>query len=145
MQRREERRTPKLGEVYTVEFTGTGSEQLGRRPAVVFQNNVGNLYSPNVIVLPMTSSLKKLGQPTHVLLRAEEVGLRMDSVVLCENPVTVSKSKVGGYITTIPREQMRQIAIGCMVATSATLFLNDQDFVVTQRHCEALNGVEVAG
>ena len=57
---------PRIGDVYYVEFTGVGSVQNGNRPAVVFQNNVGNRYSPNVAVLPMTSKLKKSNQPTHV-------------------------------------------------------------------------------
>lgn len=137
-----EERAPLLGEVYMVEFTGTGSEQLGRRPAVVFQNNAGNIFSPNVIVLPMTSSLKKMNQPTHVFLSASEVGLRMDSVVLCENPVTVSKSRVGSYITTVPDETMKKIAIGYVLATSATYFLDADDFAFTRERSARLNNVE---
>lgn len=46
-----------IGDVYMTRFVGTDSEQNGWRPAVVFQNNKGNAYSPNVIMLPMTSSL----------------------------------------------------------------------------------------
>lgn len=137
-----EGRVPLLGEVYLVEFTGTGSEQLGKRPAVIFQNNVGNVYSPNVIVLPMTSSLKKLNQPTHVLLNADETGLRMDSVVLCENPVTVSKSRVGSYLTTVPDDAMREIAIGYVLATSATYFLDVEDFETTREKSVRLNSID---
>ena len=138
-------RSPMIGEVYTVEFAGTESEQLGRRPAIVFQNNVGNLHSPNVIVLPLTSSLKKLSQPTHVLLKADEAGLRVDSMVLCENPVTISKAKVGSYITTVPDNLMREIAIGYVLATSAVAFLDNKDFLETQEKSIELNKRQVAG
>lgn len=141
--KRTEERTPLLGEVYMVEFTGTGSEQLGRRPAVVFQNNIGNCHSPNLIVLPMTSSLKKLNMPTHVLLPAE-VGLPKDSVVLCENPVTVSKSRVGSYMTTLPADHMREIASGFVLATSATVFLDYEDFLSTQEKGIRMNGRALA-
>ena len=141
----ENSRQPMIGEVYTVEFTGTCSEQLGKRPAIIFQNNLGNLYSPNVIVLPLTSSLKKMSQPTHVLLKADDTGLRIDSVVICENPVTVSKSKVGSYITTVPNDLMREVAIGYVLATSAAAFLDDDDFQKAHEKSIALNSVRVAG
>ena len=105
-------------------FEGSGSEQSGWRPGVVFQNNVGNLRSPNLIVLPMTSSLKKLGMPTHVLISAKDTDLRCDSVVICENPTCISKSKVGKYITTLSEEHMSQIAVAHLIATSALSFVD---------------------
>jgi mRNA-degrading endonuclease toxin of MazEF toxin-antitoxin module len=43
-----------------------GSEQSGIRPVLVIQNNVGNKYSPTLIITPLTSKAKKLAQPTHV-------------------------------------------------------------------------------
>ncbi len=36
-----------------------GSEQGGVRPVLVIQNNVGNKYSPTIIVAAITSQLKK--------------------------------------------------------------------------------------
>lgn len=111
--------TPRWGEVYNCLFEGTGSEQSGWRPAVIFQNNVGNAHSPNVIVLPLTTSLKRLDMPTHVIVRAEETGLRYDSMVICENPVCLSKKKLGDYITKLPNKYMTEIAIANLLATSA--------------------------
>lgn len=84
-------RVPQIGEVYLMKFGGSGSEQSGWRPGVVFQNNMGNAYSPNIIALPLTSSLKKTNQPTHVIIKAADSGLRRDSMVLCENPERMSK------------------------------------------------------
>ena len=71
----------RIGEVYLMKFDGTGNEQQGWRPGVVFQNNTGNQFSPNIIALPMTNSIKKKEQPTHVIIPAE-VGLNRDSMVL---------------------------------------------------------------
>ena len=79
-------RQPQIGDVYLMRFGGSGSEQSGWRPGIVFQNNIGNAYSPNIIALPLTSQIKKANQPTHVILPAKETGLRKDSMVLCENP-----------------------------------------------------------
>ncbi len=119
-----EDRVPKIGEVYMMKFEGTGSEQSGWRPALVFQNNVGNIYSPNVIVLPLTSKLKKANQPTHVVVSANGTGLARDSMVLCENPVSVAKDKLGRYLTTLPDEYMSKIAEAHILATSAIAFIN---------------------
>lgn len=67
-----EQRVPQIGEVYLMDFGGSGCEQNGWRPGVVFQNNVGNAHSPNIIALPLTSSIKKAGQPTHVVIKSAD-------------------------------------------------------------------------
>ena len=107
-----EDRTYKIGEVYYIEINGTNNEQRGCRPCVIFQNNVGNVYSPNIVALPLTTALKKTDMPTHIVLPSKETGLPKDSMVLCENPVCVSKTKIGNYITTLPNEYMMKIAEG---------------------------------
>ena len=117
-------RSPQIGEIYLMKFGGEGSEQSGLRPGLVFQNNTGNLHSPNIIALPITSSLKKSGQPTHVVLYASDTGLKRDSMVLCENPERLSKAKIGKYITTLSEQYMRQIAEASLLATSAISFLD---------------------
>ena len=82
---------PMIGEVYMMQFECSKCKQNGWRPGVVLQNNVGNIYSPNVIALPLTSAIKKISQPTHVVICAEDTGLWTDGMVLCENPETVPK------------------------------------------------------
>ena len=130
---------PRIGNVYLMEFGGSGSEQRGWRPGLVFQNNVGNIYSPNIIALPLTSSIKKLSQPTHVFLPADETGLYRDSVVLCENPERMSKKRIGRYLTTIPDEYMRQIAAANILATSAISYLNSNDLLTLLEKAIKLN------
>lgn len=134
--------TPKIGEVYMMKFNGIGSEQGGVRPGVVFQNNVGNLHSPNIIVLPMTSVVKKLGQPTHVLLRAKDCGLRLDSVVLCENPERMSKDRVFEYITKLPDDAMARIAEASMLASSAIAYLDIEALKRVWSRAMTLNGLK---
>lgn len=107
----------KIGEVYYMDFSGDGSEQIGVRPGVVLQNNIGNRYSPNIIALPMTTVKKKVSQPTHVVVDRIGSGLPRDSVVLCENPVCISKSRVRSYITTLPHKYMCMIAEASVIAT----------------------------
>ena len=117
-------KTPQIGEIYLMKFGGEGSEQAGLRPGLVFQNNTGNIYSPNIIALPITSALKKAGQPTHVVLYASDTGLKRDSMVLCENPERLSKAKLGRYITKLPDRYMRQIAEASLLATSVISYLD---------------------
>lgn len=122
----ENRRRFQIGEVYIMCFSGTGNEQRGLRPGLVFQNNIGNAFSPNIIALPLTSSLKKSNMPTHVTILSDGTGLKQDSMVLCENPERMSKEKVGKYITTLSKEQMKQIVSAYMLATSAIAFLDKE-------------------
>ena len=131
--------TPLIGEVYAMNFCGSGSEQSGWRPGVIFQNNVGNAKSPNVIALPLTTSLKKLNMPTHVLLKASDTGLKFDSMVICENPEKMSKEKVGRYITTLSEEQMGEIAKANLMATSAISFLDEKTLVSIWKKSIQLN------
>ena len=121
---------PKIGEVYLMYFSGTGSEQSGWRPGVVFQNNIGNIYSPNVIALPLTTAIKKKDQPTHVLLNSKSCGLKTDSMVLCENPQRMSKKNIGRYITTLSKEVMAEIAAASLLASSAIAYI-DRDVLLS--------------
>lgn len=132
---------PQIGEVYLMKFGGQGNEQKGWRPGVIFQNNLGNQYSPNIIALPLTSSIKKSTQPTHVIIPAEGTGLIKDSMVLCENPERMSKERLGDYLTTIPKEYMEQIAIANLLATSAISFINPQLLYSTWQKAVELNAV----
>ena len=118
----------RIGEVYQVYFPdGCGSVQAGWRPAVVFQNNLGNRHSPNLIVIPLTSKMKKTEQITHVILPKETSGLPKTSMALCENPQTVTKEFVGHYMTTLSDQQMNQIAKANLLAMAGIAFLQEQD------------------
>lgn len=135
------RRTPKIGEVYYMKFGGKGSEQSGWRPGLVFQNNVGNAYSPNIIALPLTSSIKKTSQPTHVVVKADDSGLRQNSMVLCENPERMSKDRIGAYMTTLSADYMKQVAKANLIATSAISYLDIETIVSAWEKASALNKI----
>ena len=130
---------PKIGEVYLMNCVGTGSEQSGMRPGLVFQNNVGNAHSPNIIALPLTSAIKKVGQPTHVVIRAAQSGLAKDSVVLCENPEKMSKERIGRFLTKLSDEDMKRVTEANLLATSAIAFLDPETLLRIWRAASALN------
>lgn len=130
---------PKIGEVYMMKFSGTGHEQSGFRPGIVFQNNVGNQNSPNVIAIPLTSAIKKMNMPCHVLLKASRYGLRKDSVALCEGPERLSKEKIGFFIAKLRHDDMKKIARANMLANSAISYLSQQEILAIWRQSIALN------
>lgn len=85
----------KRGDMFYADLSPViGSEQGGIRPVLVIQNNVGNKYSPTVIVSAITSKLNKSKLPTHIELGSEEYGLKSDSIILTEQIRTIDKSRL---------------------------------------------------
>lgn len=99
----------KRGDVYYVELgkLHNGSIQDGYRPCVIIQNDVGNKYSPCVIVAPLTSRTKK-NIPTHVNVGIDD-GLFSESIVLCEQIQTRSKSDLRGFICHLTDKKMTEV------------------------------------
>jgi Growth inhibitor len=81
------------------------SEQGGIRPVIIIQNDMGNKYSPTVIVLPITSEIKKENLPTHCIIhKTDKNGLKVDSMVLAEQIRVIDKSRLLnkiGYLSNV--------------------------------------------
>ena len=73
------------GDIYSADLSpGIGSEQSGSRPVLILQNNVGNCFSPTIIIAAITSVSKKSRKfPTHYHLN-DRCGLVKPSVVMLE-------------------------------------------------------------
>lgn len=85
----------KRGDIFYADLSPVvGSEQGGIRPVIIIQNDVGNKYSPTVIVAAITSQINKAKLPTHVEISSEEYGLNKDSVVLLEQIRTLDKKRL---------------------------------------------------
>jgi len=84
------------GQIWLVNWSpGRGSEQLGKRPALVIQTDAANTNPryPNTIVL--TLSTKGLPVATHVQIEPDaQNGLQETSWVKCEQVLTVSKDRL---------------------------------------------------
>ena len=86
-----------------------GSEQAGIRPVLIVQNDQGNKFSNTTIIIPLTSKLKSLNQPTHTLIRKSiETGLRTDSVLLGEQMRVISSQRIIKKIGTVTNELERK-------------------------------------
>ena len=91
----------KMFDIYYADLSKNtvNSEQGGIRPVIVIQNDIGNRYSPTLIVLPITSEIKKENMPTHCILhRSIKNGLKVDSIVLAEQIRVIDKSRILDYI-----------------------------------------------
>ena len=85
----------KRGEIYYADLSPVvGSEQGGIRPILIVQNDIGNKYSPTVIVAAITSQINKARLPTHIELKSGDFGLRKDSVILLEQLRTLDKKRL---------------------------------------------------
>ena len=99
----------KRGEIYYADLSPVvGSEQGGLRPVLVVQNDIGNKYSPTVIVVAITSQLDKAKLPTHIEL-GKNFGLVKDSVALLEQIRTIDKRRLQEKIGEIDEIKMLQI------------------------------------
>lgn len=86
-----------------------GSEQGGVRPVLVIQNDIGNRYSPTVIIAAVTSQIDKAKLPTHVELKAAEHGLERDSVVLLEQIRTIDKRRLRERVAHVDGDVMARV------------------------------------
>lgn len=98
------------GDVYFADLSPVvGSEQGGVRPVLVLQNDMGNRYSPTVIVCAITSQIDKARLPTHVELKGEEIGLDRNSVILLEQIRTIDKRRLRDKLTVLNDEIMKKV------------------------------------
>lgn len=104
-----EERSFRRGEIYVADLSPyVGSEQGGIRPVIILQNNLGNIFSPTLIVAPLTSRFKKRNLPTHYLIEDVEE-LKTTSLVLLEQIKTIDKQRVTEYIGQASKEDIKNI------------------------------------
>ena len=105
------------GDIFYVDLgksDGT-STQAGIRPVVICSNKTCNIHSPIVTVCTISTSKTKHRIPTHIPLLASETGLRRDSICLCEQPISISKTDLLEYVTTLSEEHMERISDGLRI------------------------------
>ena len=98
------------GDIYSADLSpSVGSEQSGFRPVLVLQNNIGNCFSPTIILAAITGVNKKSQKfPTHYHLK-NECGLTRPSVVMLEQIRTIDKKRLKKYIGHLNAVDMNNI------------------------------------
>lgn len=99
----------KYGDIILLDLSGAmHSEQGGVRPALVIQNDKGNLYSPTILICPITSKNKKY-LPTHMEIRPEDSGLKETSIALFEQVRVADKQRVIKKVGHIKENLIKQV------------------------------------
>ena len=107
----------KRGEIYYADLSPTGgSEQGGIRPVLVIQNDIGNKYSPTVIVCAITSRLDKAKLPTHIELDSKQYNLPKDSVCLLEQIRTLDKKRLQEKLSNVNELKMKEVERAILVS-----------------------------
>lgn len=109
------------GDIYYADLSPVvGSEQGGVRPVLVIQNDVGNKFSPTVIIAAITSQLSKAKLPTHIELNKDKYCLAKDSVVLLEQIRTLDKRRLKEKVCSIDSVTMHQVDVAMMISLGIT-------------------------
>ena len=107
----------KRGDIYYANLSPViGSEQGGLRPVLIVQNDIGNKYSPTIIVAAITAKLGKTHMPTHVDLPAKYCNLERDSMVLLE------QSRLSKKVTTLDKNFMQEVNKALMISLGLVKF-----------------------
>ena len=101
----------KRGDLYYADLgisEEAGCEQQGERPVVIIQNDIGNKYSPTVIVASITSKTSKAKLPVHVETK-DNFYLDKNSIILLEQIRTLDKRKLKGWIGRLDYLEMKNL------------------------------------
>ena len=108
----------KRGDVVWVDFgRPRGSEPSGRRPALIVQNDTGNIYSPTTIVAAITRTIREY--PVNVVIEPDESGLPSPSIVNCSLLMTIAKERILSYVGTLPDDAI--VKVDAALRTSLAL------------------------
>ena len=104
----------KRGQIFYADLSGNqGSEQgngiEGIRPICIIQNDIGNKFSPTVVVAVLTSKLTKVSLPVHVQLDAEKHNLPKNSILLFEQIRTLDKRRLKGKIADLGEDMQKEL------------------------------------
>ncbi len=93
-----------------------GSEQGKTRPALVVQNDVGNKFSPTIIVAPLTSEIFSKVYPINVYVEKKYTGLDQDSTILLGQIRTIDKKRIIRKLGSLDKELMIKVDKAIMVS-----------------------------
>lgn len=100
-----------------LEDNAVGSEQTGIRPVVILQNNIGNIYSPTVIIAPITSKVKvKAKLPTHIFIKGNSKRLPKNSLILLEQIRVIDKERLRYYVGELTKKEIQEVNEGIIIS-----------------------------
>ena len=110
------------GDVFWVDLNPTkGSEQAGRRPVLVIQNDVGNEVAPTTIVAPLTTKSFTKDYPINVHIPRGVGGLKENSTILLSQIRTIDRVRLGQKIGHLPPSYLQKVNQAISISLGLTL------------------------
>ena len=99
---------PRRGDVWLVNWNpARGSEQAGRRPVLVIQNDIGNEKAPTTIVAAISSTVRVY--PMNVRVKPPEGGLERPSIIKTSQILTISKKRLEKRLGGLSQQRMDEV------------------------------------
>jgi mRNA interferase MazF len=99
---------PRRGEIWLVNWNpARGSEQAGKRPALVIQNDIGNDHASTTIVAALSTTIRIY--PMNVLIEPPQGGLTKPSIIKTGQILTVSKDRLEKKLGLIEHKKMVEV------------------------------------
>ena len=100
----------KRGEIWWANLNpARGSEQAGKRPVLIIQNDIGNAFAPTTIIAPLTTTRFSKEYPTNVHLPHGTAGLSADSTVLLSQIRTIDQSRLEQSVGRLPESYVHKV------------------------------------
>ncbi len=91
----------KRGEIFLAALDPVmGSEVSKTRPVLIISNNINNLYSQTITVIPISSSIHEI-YPFEVMILSAESGLFKDSKIKTNQIRTIDKQRLIKFLGKI--------------------------------------------
>ena len=101
---------PERGELWWASLDPiVGSEQGGRRPVLVLQNDVVSSFTTTIVAIPLTTTLRRSQLPSAVFIPSVGTGLPSDYVALCHQVRVLDKVRLHGRIGILPADILYQV------------------------------------
>ena len=101
--------TYRRGDIYYADLNPVcGSEQGGKRPVVVIQNDMGNTHAPTLIVATITTKADKRKFPTHYLVK-ENAAFDEPSTIMLEQLRTIDKKRLKDKVCHLDNDIIGQV------------------------------------
>ena len=90
------------GDIYLADLNPSrGSQQAGIRPVILVQRQNLERFTRTVVVIPVTTNLRRAQVPGTMLIPAGEGGLSQESVALCYQIVVIDKQRLQRQLGTL--------------------------------------------
>ena len=98
------------GDIYLADLNPSrGSEQAGVRPVILVQHQNLDRFTRTVVVIPVTTNLRRARIPGTVLIAAGEGGLSQESVALCYQIVVIDRQRLQRQLGTLSTVYLQRL------------------------------------